>query len=351
MADEIRVGLIGANYGAKHAKAFAGLEQIAVVAIADPDESRRAALAAELEIERQHESAEEMMGAGGLDAVVVSSPTYLHERHIGQAFDTGLHVLCDSPVGANGREVSHVITSAGLVGKVFMWSNPLRFDPRISKARELLDSGELGDVFQGSARIQKPDWPHEPHSWRLDRERGGGALLEVGTQALDALWFAMGCPDPMEAMAARYELFSKEHAAGFDSIAEDSLMGMVRFKTGACLQFSAQIKAPMAEDSPERSFSIWTANGCLDLHRGTLHSVGAASQPRHYAQATDEAACLEAQAAEFVRAIREKDEPLSPGKDALALSKMLDALATSSHEKEATSIKVERSLEDLFGGL
>ncbi len=229
-----------------------------------------------------------------------------------------------------------------------MESHPLRFDPRIAKARTLVKEGALGEVFRASSRQHLCQWPYAADSWKLDRERGGGALLECGLDFLDAAWFALGCPDPMEAMAASYRLFSQRFRQNTDVIAEDCINGLIRHKDGSILQHAAQIHLGSMHAEPEQEIRLWGSKGSLDLLSGK-QLTGSAEEP--YAKAIDESERFRKQAHAFVKAVRQGGEVPNAGKQALATMKMLDALARSAKEKHAVSIKVERSLDDLFGGL
>lgn len=346
-----RIALVGANYGATLASGFADLENAEIIAIADPDLNARAAAAETFGVasDSLFDSLDDLLLTTKVDAVIVASPTHLHERHVGAAFDQGLHVLCASPVGVRGGEVSHIVTSAGLVGKKFMWANPLRFDPRVSIAQALVDAGEVGEPTHGSASIQISDWAHSGDSWRLERDLGGGALLEVGTQTLDALWFAMGAPDPMEAMASRFSSFSDQHGSELEHPAEDSVSGMVRFKNGACLHISAQLKASLPEGESRQSIHFVGTRGSIDIENGQRHDAD--GNRYDYAKSSCSSSQLRALAVSFLQAIENDEEPVANGKQALAFHKMIDALLSSAREKQAISIKVERTLDDLFGGL
>ena len=350
MTKPLRIGIIGLNRGADHARAFHKLEGSTVTAIADPDATLRAELAKELGIEQSYDSANELFLATQLDAVVIASPSAYHERQIAAAFDAGLHVLCEAPPAIVGREMSHIVTSAGLVGKTFMWSAPHRFQARQQTARQLVESGKLNEVYQGHTLLHVSSKRLSSNSWQLDQERGGGALLEVGYRAIDKVWFAMGCPDPIEAMASRFDLRSQEQAdkIAIEKIGEDALVGQVRFKNGACLQLSVHA-SPIHPNQEQENAQIFGKSGRLDLLQGHFHDLDAPS-PQQYASLEDPH-LLEAQAREFVAAIREERDPLNSSKQAQALMKMIDALATSAKEKRAESIKVERSLDDLFGAL
>lgn len=346
-----RIALVGANYGATLASGFADLENAELVAIAEPDAAIRAQAADTLGIaaDSQYESLDDLLLKAKVDALIIASPTHLHERHVGAAFDRGLHVLCASPVGVRGSEVSHIVTSAGLVGKTFMWANTLRYDPRIAIAQALVEAGEVGEPTNGSASIQISDWPHKSSSWRLERDLGGGALLEVGAQTLDALWFAMGAPEPMEALASRFDSFSAKYATELEHPAEDTLSGMIRFKNGACLQISAQIKSAIPPGETRQNMSFTATRGSIDIALG--QRVDSDGHVYDYAKSSCSSSQLRALAVSFLQAIETGKEPGANGKQALSFHKMIDALLTSAREKQAVSIKVERTLDDLFGGL
>lgn len=347
-----RIALVGAHYGTTLASGFADLENAKLVAIADPDSRTRSEAAASLDIPADacFETIDELLlTTKNLDALIVATPTHLHERHVGAAFDQGLHVLCAAPVGVRSSEASHIVTSAGLVGKTFMWANPLRFDPRVSLAQGLVESGEIGEPLYGHACIQIPNWPHPADSWRLERDLGGGALLEVGAQTLDALWFTMDAPDPMEALAARFDQFSTKYATDLEHPAEDTLTGQVRFKNGATLQITAQLQAPIASGETKQSLTLFGTRGSIDITSG--NRVDADGNTYDYAKPSCQSSQLRALAVSFLQAVESGEEPVANGKKALAFHKMTDALLTSAKERKAISIKVERSLDDLFGGL
>lgn len=348
MVESLRIGLVGANYGSTLASGFLGLEGVSLVGMADKDPATLESASKALSIPNTFESLDELLADGQLDALLVATPTHLHERHTLAAFDRGIHVLCAAPIGVRESEISHISTSAGLVGKVFMYANPLRFDARIREAHALIKSGKAGTPFSASGCIQISDWPYPGSSWRLERDLGGGALLEAGTLSLDALWFAMGAPDPMEAMAARFDSFSASHASDCEHPAEDTLAGFVRFKDGTSLSFSSQIRAPIPVGETRRSLEIVATEGSFDLENGTR--VLSTGNSEDYAETSDEASAYRALAEQFVDAVKSGEAPEADGKQALALHKMIDGLLKSSREKEAVSIKVERSLDDLFGG-
>lgn len=359
MSSELRLGLAGARFGEKHAAAFSQVDGVILAAIADPDESRRQALVDKYEFNRAFDTYDEMLEAGDLDAVVICLPTALHERSVSAAFDAGLHVLCEKPPAVSESEMSKIVSSAGFCGKTYMWARQQRFSPAIAKAREIIERGEIGDAYRGESLWQWAWWPFENDDWRGNREKGGGALLDIGIHMIDSVWYPMGCPDPVEAMASRHSLFLDGRVPDRDEVAEDSVYGMLRFKNGSSMSFSTAFfghvegeKEPWGSPS-NFGIQIFGTTGSLDLASG--HQLVAHQQEvvsTSYAGGpSDESDWFLAQAQEFVDAIRGEREPLNDGKQGLTLMRMLDALALSAKEKRAVPIKATRSLDDLFGGL
>ena len=359
MSSELRLGLAGARFGEKHAAAFCQVDGVILAAISDPDESRRQALVDEYEIKRAFDTYDEMLNAGELDAVVICLPTALHERSVSAAFDAGLHVLCEKPPAVSESEMSKIVSSAGFCGKTYMWARQQRFSPAIAMAREIIERGEIGEAYRGESSWQWAWWPFENDNWRGNRDNGGGALLDIGIHMIDSVWYPMGCPDPVEAMASRHSLFLDGRVPDRDEVAEDSVYGMLRFKNGSSMSFSTAFfghfegeKEPWGSPS-NFGVQLFGTSGSLDLAKG--HRV-VAQQPEivsiSYADGpSDESDWFLAQAQEFVDAIREEREPLNDGKQGLTLMRILDALALSAKEKRAIPIKATRSLDDLFGGL
>ncbi len=357
MSETIRFGISGSNYAKEHAAALSQIDGVALTALAECEESARNELIDTFSIEHRFDTHMEMTQSGTVDAVIVCLPNHARERAVGNAFDADLHVLSESPPSLNESEMSRIVSSAGFCGKVYMWSMPQRFSPLISGARKLIESGELGDIYRAESTCRLGWWPYDDDNWRGSVESGGGALLNLGPQAIDALWYSMGCPDPVEAIAAGHNLHLKEIVPDPDYVADDSVFGMIRFKNGASLSLAAAYFGHFAGHGPEsnppkdQSQLLFGTNGSIDLMKGekTIAKKPEAQVNRYCA--SNPGPDYVAQAEEFVASIREDRDPINSGKDALALMKMLDALALSAKEKKAISIKTARDLDDLFGGL
>ncbi len=353
------MGLSGGRFGERHARAFAETEGVELIGIADLNEEIRKKMIDTYGFQKGFESHSELVHSGEIDAIIITTPTNLHERHVSEAFDADLHVLSEKPPATNAREMSQIITTAGLVGKTYMWARQQRFSNELQKARKMIASEELGDVYHASAKWQWGWWPFEPDCWRGSIERGGGALLDIGIHIIDSLWFTMGCPDPVEAFASAHNLLMKNEMSDPDDAAEDSSFGMVRFKNGATLtyetSFLTHIDGPrtLRDSSNVHELNVFGSLASVNLVSGEKIQAKTREgiEVNAYAEEIEQPEMFKRQAKEFIDSINEKREPQNSGKQGLTLMKMLDALAESAKEKRAVSIKAERSLEDLFGGV
>ncbi len=127
-----------------------------------------------------------------LDAVYIATPQHLHCRQTVQAAQAGKHILCEKPMAVSMHEVHQMESACTKAGVKFMVGFCMRNNVYNRKARELVQSGALGQIVMG--RAQLTCWyPPIPGAWRQDISRShGGALIDMGTHCLDLLEWIMG---------------------------------------------------------------------------------------------------------------------------------------------------------------
>lgn len=84
----------------------------------------------------------------GLDAVIIASPTWMHVSQAVQAADAGKHVLCEKPMARHIAECGQIIDACERGGVTLMVGLMKRFNPAFVTAKEMIESGELGEVFE-----------------------------------------------------------------------------------------------------------------------------------------------------------------------------------------------------------
>lgn len=137
----------------------------------------------------------ELLARDDVDIVDCTVPNHMHEEVVVAAAQAGKHIYCEKPLAmdvAQGRRMVKAVEQADV--KTQMTFN-FRFIPAILRARQLIEAGFLGRVFSFRGRYYRASYisPHKPLSWRLSKEiSGGGALFDLGSHALDLLYYLLG---------------------------------------------------------------------------------------------------------------------------------------------------------------
>ncbi len=190
---KLRIGIIGAggrginSFGENIVKEFA--DQAEVVGIADPNGERVNAGKAYLQRPdiTWHADAEALCQRKDVDAVIITTPDYLHEEGALTAFKHGKHVLVDKPLATTVDGCLRVIEASRQAGKVLYMGFNLRHAPMIRKLKALIDAGTFGDIFSIQA-IEHYDGGRTYHSrWNRLMKYSGGLWLHKGSHDFDVL--------------------------------------------------------------------------------------------------------------------------------------------------------------------
>jgi len=167
----------------------------------------------------------------GLDAVWITSPTWLHQEHTIAALDAGLHVLCEKPLAPTPEAAWNMVEAARDRGRVLATGYQGRYVPGHRAMAELIAHRAIGDVtvartYYGVHR------PGPPPEWRqrLNTARWG-ALADIGTHHVDLLRMLLG--DVTEARGL------VGHQIGFET--EDVAAGALRFTSGVLATLTATV--------------------------------------------------------------------------------------------------------------
>ena len=194
------------NMGSVHAKSVAAgnINGLILTAIADrkPDRLEWAEQFLPRGIHKFCEGAE-LIQSGKVDAILVSTPHYQHPELSVMGFRSGLHVMCEKPAGVYTLQVREMNRAAAESGKTFAMMFNQRSNCVYRKMRELVSSGELGDIKRVSWIIT--DWYrtqsyYDSGEWRATwAGEGGGALLNQCPHQLDLLQWICGLPSKVRA--------------------------------------------------------------------------------------------------------------------------------------------------------
>ena len=219
------IGIIGAgDFGAAHARAIARLTEVRLVAAC---RTRAAPLAAFTEEfgGRGYTDYRRLLADPEVEAVVIATPHQLHAAMVEAAAAAGKHVLLEKPMAPTPAECRRIRQCVARSGISLMVGHTSHFVPAYRVARELLDAGELGEVFHGCSTMTRPWMTPNRRDWHLRRDSGGGMWLTIGVHVLDQLIWLLG--GPVKSVAA--ELQTRFH----DQQADDFAVALLRFQSGA----------------------------------------------------------------------------------------------------------------------
>jgi predicted dehydrogenase len=197
----VKIGIVGLGFmGATHLKAFSSIEGVTIAAVSTNNpqalEGDLTQVGGNLGREtgkydfsnvRKYKNWRELVADPDLDAIDACIPTDLHLPVTLAALDHGKHVLCEKPMGLSVSDCDRMIDAARARSKILMIGQVLRFWPDYKFLEHFVKSGEYGTVKTATfvRRCGVPDWS----KWLLDRERSGGALLDLLIHDIDvALW-------------------------------------------------------------------------------------------------------------------------------------------------------------------
>jgi predicted dehydrogenase len=142
----LNVGVAGLGYwGPNLARNFDELGTLAW--LCDVSEERRATAAARYPDARVTGDFDEMLADDSLDAVVVATPVPTHYQLTRSALAAGKHVLVEKPPAVRAAEMDELVALASDRDLVLMPGHLLLYHPGVQKLKELIDSGELGEVL------------------------------------------------------------------------------------------------------------------------------------------------------------------------------------------------------------
>ena len=126
-----------------------------------------------------------------LDVLYVSSPVYLHREHVVKGAEAGKQILCEKPMAMNTTECREMIDACRTNGVQMQLCFLLRFHSRFCDIRERMAQGQWGRILE--VRVPFLKALDVAGTWRSRKaEGGGGALMDLGTHAVDLIRFLAG---------------------------------------------------------------------------------------------------------------------------------------------------------------
>jgi predicted dehydrogenase len=196
-------------------------------------------------ITKAYPSYQAMLAADEIDAIYNPLPNGLHCEWTVRALEAGKHVLCEKPFASNAEEAERMAEAATRTGRCLMEAFHYRYHPLATRLREIIASGELGEIRHIETRFCIPLPVFGDIRYRFDL--GGGALMDTGCYAIHLLRFLAGA-EP-EVTSAKAILRSPE--------VDRAMVADLRFPDGrsgriVCSLFSTRLLAASARVQGDR---------------------------------------------------------------------------------------------------
>lgn len=173
-----------------------------IVAVASRDGERARAYARKHQIPGTFDSYAEMLESDRIDAVYNPLPNTLHAEWTEIAAANGKHVFCEKPLAASSAAAKRMVGACREAGVLLAEAFVFLVHPQTQKLRRLLDDGTIGELLQLDARLTF-SLARPSENIRLNKELGGGAMLDAGGYPVTFARFAFGA-DPVGVQAAAY---------------------------------------------------------------------------------------------------------------------------------------------------
>ncbi|MDU0201489.1 MULTISPECIES: Gfo/Idh/MocA family oxidoreductase [Paenibacillus] len=232
--EKVRIGIIGlGNMGTGHAKYLVknevkGAELTAICEFrADRLEWAKENLGQDIQL---FDNLDAFLNSGVIDSVLIATPHYDHPEVAIKAFKAGLHVLCEKPAGVYTKQVRQMNEAAKESGKVFSMMYNQRTNPLYKKLKDLVESGELGEIRRTNWIITnwyRSQSYYDSGGWRATwAGEGGGVLINQDPHQLD-LW--QWTIDMMPKRVRAFCYFGKHR----NIEVEDDVTAFVEYENGA----------------------------------------------------------------------------------------------------------------------
>ncbi|MBO1512554.1 Gfo/Idh/MocA family protein [Metabacillus bambusae] len=143
-------------------------------------------IAERLNIPHTHSSYEALLQDPTIDAVYIPLPNHLHKKWVIEAAKYGKHVLCEKPATLNSSDTEEMIAVCHDQNVKFMEAFMYQFDPMNQRVRDIIASGEIGDVKLMRSSFSYYLGDRETNI-RMKKNVGGGALYDVGCYCIHAI--------------------------------------------------------------------------------------------------------------------------------------------------------------------
>lgn len=189
--EPIGIGLVGLGASRwMYLPGFRFLKEGRLVAVMDTNADAVAEICGKEENIRGYTEYDDLLADPRVQAVIIASPVRFHAEQVIRAAQAGKHVLCEKPMAPTVDDCDRMIAACEQAGVTLMVALVKRFERSMLYVKELIETGQLGNVFQVTCEW---GWPqYFLAGWRDTLINGGGLFLDHGAHSVDLCRWWLG---------------------------------------------------------------------------------------------------------------------------------------------------------------
>ncbi len=234
----LKVGIIGCGSIARqrHAYEYSKIPTVGIAGFYDFNRERADAMARDFG-GKVYESAEALLADPEIQAVSICAANKDHARLTIQALEQGKHVLCEKPMAGRLEECEAMLEASKKNGKRLLLDHNQRLAPAHVKAKQILESGELGRVitFTTTFGHKGPEmWSADKsaNTWFFRKDAAAfGSMADLGIHKIDLIRYLVG--GTVTSVYADLAVLDKKFPDGSPIEVDDNSVEILTFDNGA----------------------------------------------------------------------------------------------------------------------
>jgi predicted dehydrogenase len=242
-----RLGFLGVGWiGRQRMQVLAdnGVATVAAIADAQPDAARAAANCAPQA--RIAENLAELLAHEDLDGLVIATPSGAHAAQATMALERGIAVFCQKPLTRTAEEAGQVLAAARRADRLLDVDFSYRCVSGVALLRDLVQSGELGELYAIDLSFHNAYGPDKPWFYDLSQS-GGGCVMDLGIHLVDLAMWIGGSGGQQELVAALYSQ-GRPLQPPVETV-EDYATAQWRLDNGASVRMACSWRLPAGQDA------------------------------------------------------------------------------------------------------
>jgi len=215
--------------------------------------------------EKAYRDEDELIADPCIDIVDICTPNHLHYETLKKAIAAGKHIYCEKPLcitDAQAQEIAAMAREKGIICAVVFNT---RFLLPVLRAKELVESGRIGDVLSFSGRFLHSSAadPERRAGWKQNREIcGGGVLFDLGSHTIDLIRWICGEFRSVSGLSQiAYPTRLGMNGEEWQTNADEAFYMTATLECGACGTIA--VGKIMAGTNDDHSFEIYGTKGSV----------------------------------------------------------------------------------------